>query len=128
MSECLILVFVIGMFRIFQIRVLGLLRRRLLFGFWKRQDMMLLSVMQEILSTQKLWTERMLALEEERLRLERLRLEGAQPLSGVPMGHLRVSEDEQDLDWALNQGLVTPQEYKDLLEKTGLVPTDLQLL
>ena len=55
-------------------------------------------------------------------------MEGAQPLSGVPMGHLRVSEDEQDLDWALDQGLVTPQEYKDLLEKTGLVPTDLQLL
>jgi hypothetical protein len=90
--------------------------------------MMLLSVMQEILLTQRAWTERMLALEEERLRLEKIRLEGAQPLSGVPMGHLRVSEDEQDLDWALDQGLVTPQEYKDLLEKTGLVPTDLQLL
>jgi len=89
---------------------------------------MLLSVMREILETQRAWTERMLALEEERLRLERLRLEGASPLSDVPLGHLRVSEDEQDLDWALNQGLVTPQEYKDLLEKTGLVPADLELM
>jgi hypothetical protein len=67
----------------------------------------------------------MLALEEERLRLERLRLEGAQPLSDVPLGKLRVSEDEQDLDWALSQQLISPNEYKDLLAHSGLVPTDI---
>jgi hypothetical protein len=88
--------------------------------------MMLLSVMREILETQKSWTERMLALEEERLRLERLRLEGAKPLSGVPMGHLRVSEEEQDADWALDNGIITPFEYNEILSKTGLASTDLK--
>jgi hypothetical protein len=68
----------------------------------------------------------MLALEEERLRLERLKLEGASPLSGVPLGHLRVSEEEQDADWALNQGIISPQEYNALLAQTGLAPTDLE--
>jgi len=68
----------------------------------------------------------MLALEEERLRLERLRLEGASPLSDVPMGQLRVSEDEQDADWALRQGIITPHEYNDILAKTGLAPADLE--
>jgi hypothetical protein len=80
--------------------------------------------MQEILETQKVWTERMLALEEERLRLERLRLEGSQPLSDLPMGSLRVNEDEQDLDWALRHNMITPSEYQDLLDKAGLAPSD----
>jgi hypothetical protein len=84
--------------------------------------------MEEILSTQRAWTERMLALEEERLRLERLRLEGSQPLSDVPLGSLRVNEDEQDLDWALSQNLISPAEYKSLLDKTGLVPTDIEFV
>jgi hypothetical protein len=84
--------------------------------------------MLEILETQKTWTSQMLALETERLRLESLRLEGSQPLSDVPMGQLRISEEEQDLDWALSNGLVTPYEYKNLLEKTGLAPADLELL
>jgi hypothetical protein len=44
------------------------------------------------------------------------------------MGQLRISEEEQDLDWALSNGLVTPYEYKNLLEKTGLAPADLELL
>jgi hypothetical protein len=82
--------------------------------------------MREILETQRSWTERMLALEEERLRLERLRLEGASPLSDVPLGMLRVSEEEQDADWALNQGIITPFEYNEILAKTGLTPTDLE--
>jgi hypothetical protein len=89
---------------------------------------MLLSVMQEILETQRSWTERMLALEEERIRLERLRLEGSKPLSDVPVGQLRVSEDEQDADWALKTGLITPMEYNDLLEKAGLAPTDIEFM
>jgi hypothetical protein len=80
--------------------------------------------MQEILETQRAWTERMLALEEEKVRLERLRLEGSQPLSDLPMGSLRVNEEEQDLDWALKQNIITPQEYKELLDKAGLAPTD----
>jgi hypothetical protein len=87
---------------------------------------MLLSVMLEILETQKSWTERMLELETERLRLERLRLEGASPLSDVPLGHLRVSEEEQDADWALNQGIISPFEYNEILSKSGLAPTDLE--
>jgi len=37
-----------------------------------------------------------------------------------------VTEDEQDADWALSQGIITPHEYKDLLESAGLAPTDLQ--
>ena len=32
--------------------------------------------------------------------MERLRVEGSQSLSDGPMGQLRVSEEEQDLDWA----------------------------
>lgn len=44
----------------------------------------------------------------------------------VPSGTLRVSEDEQDLDWAMNQGIISPAEYKDLLEATGLSPSDLE--
>lgn len=55
-------------------------------------------------------------------------MEGARPLSDVPLGQLRVSEDEQDLDWALNHGIVTPNEYKDLLDKTGLEPSDLEFV
>ena len=55
-------------------------------------------------------------------------MEGAQPLLDVPTGQLRVNEDEQDLDWALNQGLVSPGEYKKLLEDTGLVPTDIEFM
>lgn len=67
----------------------------------------------------------MLELETERLRLERLRLEGASPLE-VPTGQLRVSEDEQDADWALQNGIISPHEYKDILEGAGLAPTDLE--
>ena len=44
------------------------------------------------------------------------------------MGQLRVSEEEQDLDWALQNGIVSPNEYKDLLDKAGLVPTDIEFL
>lgn len=67
-------------------------------------------------------------MEEERLRLERLRVEGSQSLSDGPMGQLRVSEEEQDLDWALQNGVVSPGEYKDLLDKAGLLPTDIEFL
>jgi len=67
-------------------------------------------------------------MEQERLRLEGLRLEGAKPLSDVPMGKMFIDEEEQDLDWALNSGLVNPAEYKSLLEKTGLFPTEIEFL
>ena len=67
-------------------------------------------------------------MEEERLRLERLRIEGAKPLSDVPMGQLRVNEDEQDADWALRHGIINPSEYKDLLATVGLVPTDIEFI
>jgi hypothetical protein len=89
---------------------------------------MLVSVMTEILETQRVWTERMLALEEERLRLERLRLEGASPLPDVPLGQLRVNEDEQDADWALKTGIISPAEYKDLLSQAGLEPSDIEFI
>lgn len=46
----------------------------------------------------------------------------------VPVGKLRVSEDEQDLDWALNTGLIAPGEYKALLEDTGLMPTEIEFM
>jgi hypothetical protein len=81
--------------------------------------------MSEFLSLHREWSQRMLALEEERLRLERLRLEGSQPLSDVPLGHLRVSEDQQDADWALNQGIISLDEYKGILEGAGLAPSDI---
>jgi hypothetical protein len=70
----------------------------------------------------------MLELEQERLRLEQLRLEGVKPLSDVPMGQLRISEDEQDADWALKSGLISPAEYNDLLEKAGLSPSDIEFV
>jgi hypothetical protein len=44
------------------------------------------------------------------------------------MGQLRVSEDEQDADWALKNGIIDPAEYKALLEKSGLVPSDVEFL
>jgi hypothetical protein len=44
------------------------------------------------------------------------------------MGQLRISEDEQDADWALNTGLITPDEYKNLLYKSGLNPDDLEFV
>jgi hypothetical protein len=84
--------------------------------------------MREILATQKTWVEKMLLLEEEKLRLETLRLEGSRPLSDVPMGQLRVNEDEQDADWALNTGLISPSEYKELLSKAGLSPDEVEFL
>jgi hypothetical protein len=71
---------------------------------------------------------KMLELEQERLRLESLRLEGARSLSEVPMGQLRISEDEQDADWALRTGLISPAEYNDLLEKAGLSPSDIEFV
>lgn len=55
-------------------------------------------------------------------------MEGAKPLSDVPAGKLRVSEDEQDLDWALENGIVDPAEYKGLLEQAGLEPSDLEFV
>jgi hypothetical protein len=67
-------------------------------------------------------------LEEEKLRLETLRLEGAKPLNDVPMGQLRVAEDEQDADWALGQGIINHDEYKSLLTGAGLDPSDLSFV
>jgi hypothetical protein len=67
-------------------------------------------------------------LEEERLRLERVRLEGVKPLSDVPLGQLRVNEDEQDADWALRQGLIDPAEYKTILEQAGLEPSNIEFI
>ena len=99
-----------------------------MFGWQKQQDTLLLEVMREILAIQKTWTSQMLLLEEEKLRLERLRLEGASPLSDVPMGRMWVDEGEQDLDWALKTGLVTPGEYEDLLSKAGLASTDIEFI
>ena len=88
----------------------------------------LVSIMSMLLDLHQTWTDRMLSLEEERLRLERLRLEGATNTVDVPMGQLRDSEDEQDADWALRHNLISPGEYKDLLEKTGLSATDIEFL
>ena len=50
------------------------------------------------------------------------------PLSDVPLGQLRVSEDEQDADWALKTGIITPAEYNTLLETAGLAPTDIEFI
>tara|TARA_R110000868_G_C10937262_1_gene766794 strand:+ start:1833 stop:1967 length:135 start_codon:yes stop_codon:yes gene_type:complete len=44
------------------------------------------------------------------------------------MGLLRVSEDEQDADWALKTGIITPLEYNDLLSKAGLVAGDVEFM
>jgi hypothetical protein len=44
------------------------------------------------------------------------------------MGQLRVSEDEQDANWALNTGIITPSEYNELLVKAGLEPSDMQFM
>ena len=55
-------------------------------------------------------------------------MEGARPLSDVPLGQLRVSEDEQDADWAVRNGVISPSEYKDLLESTGLVASDIEFV
>jgi hypothetical protein len=84
--------------------------------------------MSEFLSLHRSWSERMLELEAERLRLERLRLEGASPLSDVPLGRLRVSEEEQDADWALNNQIISPQEYNDILASAGLQPSDVEFI
>jgi len=84
--------------------------------------------MMEILATQKLWVEKMLVLEAEKVRLEALRLEGSKPLKDVPMGQLRVDEDQQDADWALKTGVISPSEYKDLLSSAGLASSDVTFL
>ena len=55
-------------------------------------------------------------------------MEGASPLSGVPLGQLRVDEDQQDADWALKQGLISPSEYKELLNLAGLEASDLEFI
>ena len=99
-----------------------------MFGWRNRQDTLLLEVMREILATQKTWVEKMLLLEEEKLRLDRLRLEGASPLSGVPLGQLRVDEDQQDADWALKQGVISPEEYNNILNLAGLTPSDIEFV
>jgi hypothetical protein len=133
-SVFLILVLRIGVQRFLVLRKLVLLRRRQLFGWLRKQDLRsaettaIVSLMSEFLSLHRSWSERMLALEEERVRLERLRLEGAKPLSDAPLGQLRVSEEEQDADWALKQGVISPSEYKSLLETTGLVPSDIEFV
>jgi hypothetical protein len=44
------------------------------------------------------------------------------------MGRLRVNEDEQDADWALRQGIISPHEYKGLLSAAGLEPSDLEFI
>ena len=60
--------------------------------------------------------------------MERLRVEGARPLSDVPAGQLRVSEEQQDADWALQNGVISPLEYKNLLESAGLAPSDIEFV
>lgn len=67
-------------------------------------------------------------LEAEKVRLEALRLEGSKPLKDVPMGQLRVDEDQQDADWALKTGVISPSEYKDLLSSAGLASSDVTFL
>ena len=42
------------------------------------------------------------------------------------MGMLRISEEEQDADWALKHGIISPEEYNTLLSSAGLAPTDIQ--
>ena len=44
------------------------------------------------------------------------------------MGQLRVSEEQQDADWALRNNLISPAEYSDLLEKAGLSSTDIEFI
>jgi hypothetical protein len=39
-----------------------------------------------------------------------------------------VSEDQQDADWALRQGMISPSEYKALLDSTGLVSSDIEFI
>lgn len=70
----------------------------------------------------------MLVLESEKVRLEALRLEGSKPLVDVPMGQLRIDEDQQDADWALKAGVISPSEYKDLLSSAGLAASDVTFL
>lgn len=55
-------------------------------------------------------------------------MEGAQPLSDVPLGKLRVNEDEQDADWALSNNLISPEEYKSILDSAGLAPSDIEFI
>ena len=55
-------------------------------------------------------------------------MEGAKSLPDLPMGQLRVSEDEQDADWALKTGMISPAEYADLLEKSGLASSDIEFV
>ena len=57
-----------------------------------------------------------------------MRLEGANPLSDVPLGKLRVSEDEQDADWALENRIISPEEYKSILDSAGLAPSDIEFI
>jgi len=95
---------------------------------FNNSDEVLLEVMKEILETQRVWTDKMLELETERLRLERLRLEGAQAVPDVPTGMLRISEEQQDADWALQNKIISPEEYKDLLSQAGLTPSDIEFV
>ena len=55
-------------------------------------------------------------------------MEGVKPLSDVPLGQLRVDEDEQDANWALKQGIIDPAEYKELLTQAGLEPGDIEFV
>jgi len=91
-------------------------------------DQILLEVMKDLLETHRSWTEKMLELETERLRLERLRIEGAQPLEDMPLGRLRMDEEEQDADWALRNKLISPEEYKNILSEAGLEPGDIEFV
>ena len=67
----------------------------------------IVSLLSEFLSLHRSWSEQMLELETERLRLERLRLEGASPLE-VPADLIRLSvgiEDSDDLLGDLERAL-----------------------
>lgn len=55
-------------------------------------------------------------------------MEGSRPLSDAPLGQLRVSEEQQDADWALRQGVISPLEYKDLLSEAGLEASDIEFV
>jgi DNA-directed RNA polymerase subunit H (RpoH/RPB5) len=44
------------------------------------------------------------------------------------MGQLRVNEDEQDADWALQHGIISHDEYTNILSKAGLAPSELEFM
>ena len=50
------------------------------------------------------------------------------PLSDVPVGKLRVSEEEQDADWALSNNIISLSEYNEILSNAGLDPADIEFV